>query len=199
MSQRLGFFVRSPIMRQRLGFFAYLAAVVAATLIHEPLALGVGLALCLLLAGRQAWPILRRSVLTVLAFNLMISLSYAGLAWYQGRPCGDYLLLLNLRVLLITTLSFLVMTRLDLFRALAFSRTLTYLLTLAYSQTLIFQRLYHEMRQALASRSITRLSLRDLYRHGAASSSFFVEKALSNATETAQAMRSRGFFDDPAR
>lgn len=183
-------------MRDRLGLSGYLVAVVGATLVHTPLILGVGLALTLLLAGRQALTILRRAVLTVLAFNLMVSLSYAVLASFQGRFSAEYLILLNLRVLLITSLTYLTMARVDLFRALGFSRTLTWLLTLAYSQTLTFQRIYHEMRLALASRSITRLSLRDLYRHGAASGSFFVEKALSDATETAQAMRSRGFFDD---
>ena len=183
-------------MRDRLGLIGFLAAVLVATLIHTPLILGVGLALTLLLAGRQALTILRRAILTVLAFNLMVSLSYAALAWIEGRFSAGYLILLNLRVLLLTSLSFLAMARIDLFRALGTSRTLTYLLTLAYSQTLGFRRLYHEMRLALASRSITRLSLRDLYRHGAASGSFFVEKALSDATETALAMRSRGFFDD---
>lgn len=183
-------------MKDRLLLALYLAAVLAATLVHAPPVLGAGLLLALLLAGRQAFALLRRAVLNVLAFNLVVSLSYALLAWLQGRFALDYLLLLNLRVLLITTLTFLAMARIDLFRALGFSKTLTYLLTLAYSQTLTFQRLYHDMRLALASRSITRLSLKDLYRHGAASGSFFVEKALSDATETAQAMRSRGFFDD---
>ena len=183
-------------MSDRLGLAGYLAAVVTATLVHDALLLGIGLGLTLLLAGRQALAILRRAILTVLAFNLMVSVSYAALAWYQGRVAGDYLLLLNLRVLLITSLTFLATGRIDLFRALSFSQPLTYLLTLAYSQTLTFQRIYQEMRLALRSRSLTRLSLRDLYRHGAASGSFFVEKALSNATETAQAMRSRGFFDD---
>jgi len=55
------------------------------------------------------------------------------------------------------------------------------------------------MRPSLASRSISRLSRRDLFRQGAGSGSFFVEKALSKATETAQAMRSREFFDSQSR
>lgn len=180
----------------RVRLACYLVVVVLATLVHSPLILAAGLALTLLLAGRQALTILRRAVLTVLAFNLLVSLSYAVLAWIEGRFSAGYLILLNLRVLLLTSLTYLAMARIDLFRAMGFSRTLTYLLTLAYSQTLSFRRLYHEMRLALASRSITRLSLRDLYRHGAASGSFFVEKALGDATETALAMRSRGFFDD---
>lgn len=183
-------------MKDRIALAVYLLAVVAATLVHRPLWLAAGLVLVLGLAGRAAPRVLGRALLAVLAFSAVVSLSYLLLAALQGRTAWDYLLLLNLRVLLITAMTFLLAERINPFKALAFSPALSYLLTLSYTQLLTFRRIYHDMRLALASRTLGRLGWRTLYRHGAASGSFFVEKALSNASESAQAMRSRGFFND---
>ena len=185
-------------MRDRLLLGVYLAAVLAATLIHAIPLLAAGLGLVALLAWRRAADVFRRALLAVLAFNLLVSVSYVILGWLRGDLAWDYLLLMNLRVLLITAMTFLLIARINVFKALAFSPTLSYLLTLASTQYLGFRRLYQDMRLALTSRTLGRPGLRQVYRHGAASGSFFVEKALSNATESAQAMRSRGFFHDPA-
>jgi cobalt/nickel transport system permease protein len=138
----------------------YLAAVITATLIHHPLWLGSGLLLVLLIAQRDAITLLRRAVLTVLAFNTLISLSYLGMAWWQDISPWQTLLRLNLRVLLLTCLTFLFIARTNLFQALDFSKNLTYVLGLAYSQTLTFRRAHDDFRLALASRSLTRPSLR---------------------------------------
>lgn len=183
-------------MRDRLWLIVYLAAVVIATLVHAIPWLAFGVVAVLALAGRSAWKVLRRAVLAVLAFNVVISLSYAVVAIIQGVFAWDYLVLMNLRVVLITSMTFLLVERINPFKALAFSPALSYLLTLSYTQLLTFRRIYHDMRLALTSRSLGRLGLRQWYRHGAASGSFFVEKAMSNAAESAQAMRSRGFFND---
>lgn len=183
-------------MKDRVALLLYLAALVAASLIHDPLWLGGGLLVVLALAGRAAPRVLRRAVLAVLVFSSMVSVSYWIIAWVRGESPYEYLLLLNLRVLLMTSMSFLVIERVDLLRALSFSKTLVYVVTLASSQLLAFRRLYHEMGLALRSRSLGRLRVRDLYRHAAASGSFFIEKALADASEMAQGMTSRGFFDD---
>ncbi|HDP88790.1 MAG TPA: ABC transporter permease [Thioalkalivibrio sp.] len=182
-------------MRDRLFLLVYLAAVVTATLVHAIPLLAAGLALVALLAWRRAAAVLRRALLAVLVFNLLISVSYVIVGLVRGDLAWDYLVLINLRVLLITSMTFLLIERINAFRALAFSPTLAYLLTLASTQLLTFRRLYEDMRLALVSRSLGRLGLRQLYRHGAASGSFFVDRALSSATESAQAMRSRGFFE----
>ncbi len=182
--------------RDHVHLLLYLAAVVAATLIHDPRWLAAGLALVLLSAGRQAGSLLRRAVLTVLAFNTVISLSYLGMAWWQDISPWQTLLRINLRVILLTSLSFLFIARSNLFQALSFSNNLTYVLGLAYSQTLTFRRAHDDFRLALASRSLKRPGLRDRYRASAAAVSWFIEKSLHAATQSSQALRSRGFFHD---
>lgn len=182
--------------RSRLHLLGYLAAVLAATLVHDPAWLAAGLALVLLAAWREAWPLLRRALLTVLAFNAVVSLSYLALAWLRDLSPWETLLRLNLRVLLLTSLSFLFIARTNLFRALDFSRDLTYMLGLAYSQALTFRRAHEDFRQALQSRSLRRPGLMDRYRASAAAASWFLEKSLHAAVQSSQALRSRGFFRD---
>lgn len=182
--------------RDRAALFSYLAAVLAVSYLHNPLWLAAGLGLTLFICGREAGRILRRALLAVLMFNLIISLSYAVMAWLQNISPWPTLLRLNLRVLLLTMLTFLFITRVNLFRALDFSPGLTYALGLAYSQSLTFRRAHEDFRLALASRSLQRPRLIDRYRASAAAASWFLEKALHAAAQSAQALRSRGFFHD---
>ena len=182
--------------RDHAHLLIYLAAILLATLIHHPAVLAFGLLLVLLAAGPDALRLLRRALLTVLVFNTVISLSYAIMAWMRDLSPWETLLRLNLRVVLLTTLTFLFIARVNLFRALDFSRNLTYLLGLAYSQAMTFHRAHEEFRLALASRSLGRPRLVDRYRASAATVSWFLEKSIHTATHTAQALRSRGFFHD---
>jgi cobalt/nickel transport system permease protein len=183
-------------MKDRLMLLAYLAAVLLATSVHRPLWLAAGLALAMLLAGRDLPRILGRAALAILFFNSMVTVSYVVLSLWQGTFSGNYVLLVNLRVFLLTVLTFLLAARFNPFRAFAFSRSLLFLTTLCYSQVLTLRRLYGEFRFAFRSRSIVRPGLRDLYRHGAATAAFFLHKSVSDAGEIAQAMTSRGFGND---
>lgn len=182
--------------RDHLFALLYLASLIAATLVHQPAWLAAGLGGVLLAAGRDAGALLRRAVFAVLAFNAVVSLSYAVMAWLQGLSSWDTLLRLNLRVLLLTALSFLFIARVNLFRALDFSQSLSYVLGLAYSQALTFRRAHEDFRLALASRSLRRPRLADRYRASAAAVSWFLEKSLHAAHQSSQALRSRGFFHD---
>jgi len=182
--------------RDRIYFALYLSVVLAATLVHDPIWLALGFGLTLLAGQRNVMTLLRQALLAVLAFNLLISLSYALMAWINDISPWQTLLRLNLRVLLITTLTFLFIARVNLFRALDFSKSLTYALGLAYSQILTFRRAHDDFRLALSSRSLTPPRLRDRYRASAAAAAWFIEKSLHAATQSAQALRSRGFFHD---
>lgn len=183
-------------MKDRLMLLAYLAAVLLATSIHDPLYLAAGLVVAALLAGRRLPRIFGRAALAILLFNSVVTVSYVALSLWQGTFSGGYVLLVNLRVFLLTVLTFLLAERFNPFRAFAFSSSLLYLTTLCYSQVLTLRRLFGEFRYAFRSRSIVRPGLRDLYRHGAATAAFFLHKSVSDAGEIAQAMSSRGFFND---
>lgn len=184
---------------ERAALLLYLATVVTLTSVHDPLVLAAALALALAIAGRRALAVARRVALTVGPFCLLISATYAGMAELYGRPYGGYLLLLNLRVAALTTLTFLVAERINLARALGFSRGLLYVVTLATSQAMTLRRLVEDYRLALRSRTLRRLTLRDRYRHSAASAARLLTKATHHASEIALAMRARGFFDEGAR
>ena len=73
---------------------------------------------------------------------------------------------MNVRVILLTFLTFLTVSRVDLLRALSFSPTLTYLIVLALSQIMTFRRLHQEFRLAGESRRLRRPTLRDGYTPG---------------------------------
>lgn len=174
----------------------YLLAVLAATLVHEPAWLAGALLLTLLLAGRDAASLLGRALRLVLLFNLAVSLGYLLLAWLHELSPWHTLLLINLRVLMLSCITFLFMERVNLFKALDFSPSLTWLLGLAYSQALSFRRSYEDFRLALLSRSLQRPRLADRYRASAAAASWFLDRGLATARETALALRARGFFHD---
>lgn len=181
-------------MKDRILFGAYLAAVVAITLIHDVRWLSAGLLLAALIAGRQAPLLLRRTLLPVFFFNLSVSLGYIVLGLIGSDFQPGYLALMNIRVILLTFLTFLMVARIDLLRVVSFSATLTYLIVLTLSQIMTFRRLLAEFRLAGVSRRLRRPSLRDGYTRGAGVAVQFFDKAEHGAGEIALAMRSRGFF-----
>ena len=183
-------------MRARIALLVYLGAIVLATTVHEIGLLALGLGLVLVLAGRQWLRILRRACIAILLFNLVVTLSYGVIAGLQGTFSLEFVVLINLRVLLLTCLTFLFASRVNPFEALAFSRSLTYLFTLAYSQSMAFKQAFENFRLAFKSRRIEQVALRDRYRHSATMGVHFLDKSLHQATEITQVMRSRGFFDD---
>jgi cobalt/nickel transport system permease protein len=183
-------------MRDRILLLAYAIAVVTATSVHSLWLLAGMLAAGVLLAGPRRGAIARRALLAVVLFTSVVLIAYAVTSLLQGTFSGRYLALITLRVLTLTYLTLLLAERVNLIRAFDFSRTLLYVVTLATSQVLTMRRVFDEFRQALRSRTLERPSAATVYRHGAATAAFFVEKSVHDATEIAQAMRSRGFFDD---
>ena len=183
-------------MRDRLGLFLYLGLVVLITTIHDLGFLAAMLALAAVVAGRDVLRIARRAGLAMFLFSSVVIVSYSVAALVRGDFSAGFVALITLRVFLLAYLTFLLQLRINLFRAMGFSRTLLYTLTLAYGQVLTFRRLFADFRLALKSRSITPPRISILYRHGAATASFFLNKSLKDSTEITQAMASRGFFSD---
>jgi cobalt/nickel transport system permease protein len=183
-------------MKARLALAAYLGAVVAATLVHVWWLLAAALALALALAGPQRWPLLRRTVLAVLAFNLTVSAGYAAIALWQGSFSGQYLLLVNTRVLLMVFLGFWFVSRVDVVAAVSFSPTLSFLVTVAVGQARSLGRQVRDFQLAFDSRNPLRPRPSDRLHHAAAQAQHLLDRAIHAADETALAMRSRGCFDD---
>ena len=183
-------------MRHRVALWTWLAAVVATTLVHEPAVLAGALVLALLGSGRGRGRLLWRATRTVAPVLLLLSAGYLALAWWQGRPVVDYLLLLNLRVVLLALLTAWAVRDIDLDRALAPYPAARRWFAIVRSQVTVFRRLATEYRAAVQSRSTVPPSLRQRYRAGAALGLAALDKAMYNSEALTQGMRSRGALDD---
>lgn len=183
-------------MKARLALAVYLGVIVAATLVHVWWLLAAALVLAVALAGPQRWRLLRRTVLAVLAFNLTVSAGYAAIALWQGTFSADYLVLVNTRVLLMVFLGFWFVSRVDVLAAVAFSPTLSFLLTVAVGQARALARQVRDFQFAFASRNPLRPRPADRLHHTVAQAQHLLDRAIHAADETALAMRSRGAFDD---
>jgi len=183
-------------MNPRRWLAAYLAAVVALTFVHRPLLLAALLALALACSGTGRWLLLRRAFKAVLAFNLSVSLGYLVVALWQERFSATYLLVVNLRVLLLVFLGFWFVSRVNLLQALTLSPTLSFLAALAVGQVAAFSRIVRDFRLAFTSRNCAAITLADRARHASAQASHLFDKSICSAADTAMAMRSRGSFDD---
>ncbi len=182
-------------MVERSKLFAYLLVIVVASWMTAAVWLAGGLLVVLAFCGRDATRLLRRAVLTTITFSGSVSLAYVGYAWWTSHRLPlDWLLTVNLRVLLMALLTFLFVARVNLFKALSFSHRLSFLLVLATSQSLSLKRTLEEFRLGLASRSVRPASLRTRYRATAHMIGWLLDRALANAHESAQALQSRGGF-----
>jgi cobalt/nickel transport system permease protein len=173
-----------------------LAAVLLITSIHDIRLYVIVLAALVVAARRDVAKIAKKAFLAVAIFNIVITVSYVVITLMRGDFSLHYVALINLRVFLLTFMTFLFVSNINPFKALAFSRSLQYVLILAYSQVLTLRRLFEEFRLALKSRSPVRPAARDLYRHGATTGAFLLHKSLSDTADITQAMKSRGFFND---
>ncbi len=177
---------------------AYLLLVIALSYLQDVYWFSAGIGLLLLFAWYhgQVGHLLRRTLYVILWFNIVVSIGYIALMVYQDKAAWLPLIRLNLRVFLLTLLSFSVLAHINLFKALSFSEQLTYTLVLAQSQISTFRRASEDFQLALASRSLSPPTLRDRYRSAAATVAWLFEKSFFASKEIALALKSRGFFHD---
>jgi len=182
-------------VRDTVLLAAYAGAVIASTFVHDARVLAAGILVALLLAGRRAPRLARRALTTVLLFHGSVMISYAVASHLSGKESGPYLLLATTRVLGIAFLTFLVADRLNLFRALAFSRVFSTALIIAYGQIVTFRHALRDFLFALRSRSADPPSLRRLFLHRGVTGAWFLRKSLRASTEITAAMKSRGLIE----
>ena len=183
-------------MSDRLALGVWLIAVLGATLVHQPAALAGALGIAWLASGQGRVRLLWRATRMVAPVLLLLSAGYLLLAWWTGRPAVDYLLLLNLRVVLLALLTAWAVRDSDLDRALAANPPARRWLAIVRSQVAVFRRLAAEYRAAVQSRSTLPPSLGQRYRAGAALGLAALDKAMYNSEALTQGMRSRGALDD---
>jgi cobalt/nickel transport system permease protein len=183
-------------MRQRAWLCAWLFAVVGATLVHDPAWLGGAVGAVLLVSGRGRAVLLRRALYAVLPILLLITLGYLAMGWLTASLAWQYLLLVNLRVLLLAMLTTWMVRDVDLERALHGLPAAQRWLSIVRGQVRVFRRLAEEYRAAVRSRSTVPPTLGQRYRAGAALGLAALDKAMVNSEALTQGMRSRGALDD---
>lgn len=182
-------------MNARRWLYLYLAVLPLPTFVHEPRPLALAFITALLLAGSLRWQLLRRSLYAILAFNLSVSLGVILIGLWRGSVDTGWLVLANMRVLLMIYLGFWFNARINLLAALAGWPTATLIATLALGQIRAFERMLRDFRYAFASRNIVRPRRVDRRRQAGAQAVALLDKVQAQSTEVALAMRSRGAFD----
>lgn len=183
-------------MRDRIGLCAWLLAVLAATLVHDPAWLGGALVAAILVSGQGRRVLARRALLAVLPILAVISFGYLAMGWFTGTLAWPYLWLLNLRVLLLAVLTMWMVRDVDPGRALQGYPGAQRWLNIVRSQATLFRRQACEYRAAVQSRSTLPPTLAQRYRAGAALGLAVLDKAMYNSEALTQGMRARGALDD---
>ncbi|MBU8869611.1 MAG: hypothetical protein KOO60_01935 [Gemmatimonadales bacterium] len=186
-------------MRDRLLAVIYLASVLAVSMNQDVSVLGVFCALVLLACGRQITRLARRALLATAFFTGLVSLAWLATSLLEGTVPVMGLIRLNLRVFTLTTMTFLVASRLDILQITAFWPRFRTLIVLILAQIGVFRRLLGNLRLAAKSRTWRRPALKDSLGMGAATGVAILRRAEYAAEQMTQGMISRGFFLDPDR
>ena len=183
-------------MKDKLFFVLYLLSIVILTSVHDIWFFVAFLSFLFVFAGKNIFSILKKTALSIILFNSIVSISYVIYSVLKNQEWFEYILLLNLRVFTITFMTFLFINRVNIFKALSFSKTLQFLLVLSYSQILTYKKSFNEFKLALKSRTIQKPERKDMYNFISRVFYFFLNKSMNNSKEISQAMKSRGFFID---
>ena len=147
-----------------------------------------------IIALPNSWRIGIKVFRGILLFNSAVSIGYLIFSWIENFDPLPYLLYINLKVFTLTFFVFFFFSRVNLLEFFAFSRQLSYLLTITISQILTYRQLFQEFRLAFKSRVV---ELRKWEREFIKSTFlFFLERALKEGRERSLAMKSRGFFEE---
>ncbi len=181
--------------RDRRWLAAWLGAAFALSALRDPAHLALAALAAALLLRRGAWRSLRRTLRTVapatggLALASLLLLRLTSGAWPPAAPFAA----LALRAGLVGFVTFSVLDRVDLLRALAPWPTLSRLLVVTLAQIHALRLVAVESREGLASRLPRRPGALDLLRGAGGITAALFTLSARNARDIGDAMRSRGF------
>jgi len=138
-----------------------------------------------LLSGKDIFKLLWRTLAAILVFNLLSSVYFIITKSYTS------LIVFNLRTFTILYFTLLAGKKLNLFAIFSFSPFISYTLTLAYSQIMNYLMTYDQMKQALDSRTVKKITLLNSYRIVGYQINLFIKKTFENSKEITQAINSR--------
>jgi cobalt/nickel transport system permease protein len=168
-------------MKHRAWLCAWMLAVVAVTFVHAPAWLAAALVGMVLISGRGRVSLVSGALRAVLPILAVISAGYLLMGWATDALSWMTLSLLNLRVLLLATLTLWMARDVNLDRALDGFPGAQRWLSIVRSQVTVFRRLAAEYRAAVLSRSTVPPTLGQRYRAGAALRVGVADQAMYNS------------------
>lgn len=181
--------------RSRALLAAWLAAAFAVSAVQDPRALAAVAVAAALLFRRGLGRNLRRAARSVVPLSAgLAAVSWAFLAVARPGPAPlEPFVALALRATVIAFLTFSVLDRANLFRALEPWPTATRLLVVTLAQIHALRLLATDSREGLKSRLARKPGARDVIRGAGGVTAAMFTLSTRNAREIADAMRSRGF------
>jgi len=182
---------KDSVSLQRIMFVIYFIALLLVAFSSNIYFIGLLLVIALLLSGKLILKLLKRVLVILFLVNFIISVFYIYLATTSHSLVYSSLILFNLRSFTLLFFTFLMFRRVNIFAVFTFSKTLSFLLILSYSQILAFRQTYFEFSMAYKSKTIVKPKIRELHRFIANTMVFFIRTAISNSTEILLALKSR--------
>lgn len=181
-------------MRDRILLGLYLLIMMALGMVHMPLVFVAVFAVTFVLAGKMRFILLKRAFLALLFFAVAVDIGYILMSFFKPLAL-DALIVINLRVFAMTYLTFTMVEKVNIAKALAFSPGLSRLYVISVSNIMQFQRMWREFMYGLESRNAGE-GQKNWFSRMQMILFFFVNKSIHHATDNAMGLRSRGVFDD---
>ncbi len=134
---------------------------------------------------------------TVGFFSSIITFPYFIAGFFVEENRWNYFLTVNLRTFELAFLTMIFLSKINLFKALDFSKNLSMILVLVSGFVIIYSKTMKDFQDAFYSRTIERnIQNQELRNFIKRVVSFFFEKSKETSQETYLAMKSRGFYYD---
>lgn len=182
-------------MPDKFKFFFYIVGLGIILSSHSIVFLAIFLLFLLLLSHKKIFKLLKKSLKSILMFNLTISLGFILISIIKEQPWLDFIMLFNLRVFNLSFMTILFSQSVNLPSLLSFSPTLSFLFTVSLSQIISYQKSYENFVLSLKSRLIKKMSERSKKEFIGCVFGYFFKKALYDSGEKSLALKARGFFD----
>lgn len=182
-------------MKEKIKLVLYIFFLIFFTVLSNSYAFFIFILFLFLLDLKFFKKNIKRTLFSISFFNLTITLGYIIFTSIKARVDFDYVILINLRVFLLTYLTFFFISHTNLFLALDFSKNLSALLSIALSQIIQYNKIMEDIKFAQRSRVIVK-DKKLLRYFSKAEINYFFTKSINNAKETSLGMKSRGFFND---
>jgi len=188
--------MKNNVLKDRLLLIIYLISIIIITSVHNIYFLAGVIPLLILLSNKYFFQILKKTIVSIMLFNFIISVSYIIMSVINNNDWSGYIILINLRVFDATFLTFLFVSKVNLFRAVSFSENFSFLLLLSYSQIMIYKRNYENFKLSFRSRNLVLPGKKQLYNFIRSTFIFFLNSSIHNSHEISLAMKSRCFNND---